>query len=101
MFIFVSHTWRDCYHDPRVQSNSLSHDVVSTLHEASLAMKLQLIIEGVQRIKNNLCPGMNRCYLWWDSACIDYEDGEVCPLEEVMALQPPRPVQSTAMEQSP
>lgn len=86
VFIFVSHTWRDCYHDPRVQSKSLSHDVVSTLHEASLAMKLQLIIEGVQRIKNNLCPGMNRCYLWWDSACIDYEDGEVCPLEEVMAL---------------
>jgi len=68
VFIFVSHTWRDC------------------CHEDSLTMKLQLIVEGVHRIKENLCPGMNRCYLWWDSACLDYDDGEVCPLEQVMAL---------------
>lgn len=70
VFIFVSHTWRDCCHEDSY----------------SLAMKLQLIVEGVRKIKEDLCPGMNRCYLWWDSACIDYDDGEVCPLEQVMAL---------------
>jgi hypothetical protein len=64
LIIFISHTWL------RGGSDCIGWDGIFHPDNANND-KLQLCIDGIERLWQSLAPSMQFCYVWFDYSCID------------------------------
>lgn len=68
LFVFISHTWLHGYqHD---------HTLITKENDISKCV-FHLIIEGIEKIIKTYTIGIESCYVWLDSGCLDLDNNEV------------------------
>jgi hypothetical protein len=80
LIVFISHCWLRGWSgaegwDGRAHPDNAKGD------------KYRLCVEGIERVKKQLAPGMSRCYIWLDYGCIDQNGdpaGELKQLDEIV-----------------
>jgi len=80
LIIFISHCWLRGYpgaegYDGRPHPDSKNGD------------KYRLIVDGIQKIKQELAPDMTHCYVWLDFGCMDQDGnpaGELKQLDKIV-----------------
>ena len=74
LVVFISHRW-------------LRSD--SNLPDDDAGNKYKLIIEGLDKVKHNLCPNVKTMYIWCDFSCIDQDGnkmGELMLLDKIVQI---------------
>ncbi len=69
------------------------HRIVKTLNTLSIQSynghKFKLCVDGIRFIKQNMAPGMEKCYIWLDFGCIDQDGnpaGELKMLDKIVEI---------------
>jgi hypothetical protein len=82
LIVFISHCWL------RGWSGAEGWDAATCPHpDSSGHDKHKLCVSGITKLKDQLAPGMTKCYVWLDFGCMDQDGnpaGELKQLDEIV-----------------
>ncbi|RYH30388.1 hypothetical protein EON65_05330 [archaeon] len=87
LFVFISYCWQRSWPG---SEGYINHPHPDTTNDDIY----KLCVEGIEKVKNSLAPGMKHCYVWVDYGCLDLEKPHYSSPSSLSSSTPPMPPSS-------